>query len=163
MTPAIQIPHKLFSREQNTQPKRVLTTLNGAETLEGDLITASKTRKDERTFLWNFHMINSGLCLCSILYQNILCWTFWPEFFESLSTELRIFSPAAKFPSFIARQNKLKHGRALKQPDHKRKLQETQIVDHMWYQMVKPLASAVNILYQLGMKIKHSTTNCYNL
>lgn len=25
------------------------------------------------------------------------------------------------------------------------------------------IASAVNILHQLGMKIKHSTTNCYNL
>lgn len=57
MTGTIQILHTLLSDETEHLLKVVLMTLNSAETLEGNSVTVSKTRKDKRTFLPKFHII----------------------------------------------------------------------------------------------------------
>lgn len=49
--------YKLLSNATEHPAEEVLMMLSGINTLEGNSITASKMRKEEKTFLSQFHMI----------------------------------------------------------------------------------------------------------
>lgn len=93
--------YKLISNITEHPAKAVLMMLSGIHTLEGNSITASKTKKEERTFLSEFHTMLQDISFYSILYNDILYGTFSLKFFDSLSTKLLSYSKAAQFQSFI--------------------------------------------------------------